>query len=203
MFHSKKTFPQDFKDWFSTIICFNLCYSYLSPWFEINSTEFEEITPLLDVVQPTEDDAELSTINLNTLGLASVGAEQTVSNEVAQAEQTVIDEELIVMCVTPSKVKLVKETLGKENERHLCALKLLQSIFSKGELASSNTDGAYGKNCLDATKLNLLKALVFNRFPTNANEDREKIWRCIKSKINSKCCSIWKFAAKESPIRTL
>ena len=105
--------------------------------------------------------------------------------------------------MTPSEVKLVQETLGKENKRHLCALKLLQSIFSKEELASSNTDGTYGKNCLDATKLNSLKALVFSRFPTNANEDREKIWRCIKSKINSKCRSIRKFAAKESPVRSL
>ncbi|XP_074632678.1 uncharacterized protein LOC141891574 [Acropora palmata] len=171
----------------------------------INSTEFEEITPLLDVAQPTEDDAELSTINLNTLGLVSGDAEvqQSVSNQVAQFEQTVIGEELIVTCVTPSKVKLVQETLGKENERHLCALKLLQSIFSKEELASSNTDGTYGKNCLDATKLNSLKALVFGRFPTNANEDREKVWRCIKSKINYKCRSIRKFAAKESPVRSL
>ena len=84
--------------------------------------------------------------------------------------KTVTGEELIVMCVTPSNVKLVQETLGKENERHLCALKLLQSFFSKEELASSNTDGTYGKNCLDATKLNSLKALVFRRFPMHQCE---------------------------------
>ena len=107
------------------------------------------------------------------------------------------------MCVTPSNVKLVQETLGKENKQHLCALKLLQSFFLKEELASSNTDGTYGKNCLDDTELNSLKALVFSRFPTSANEDREKVSRCIKSKINSKCCSIRKFAAKESPVRSV
>ena len=84
--------------------------------------------------------------------------------------KTVTGEELIVMCVTPSNVKLVQETLGKENERHLCALKLLQSFFSKEELASSITDGTYGKNCLNATKLNSLKALFFIRFPMHQCE---------------------------------
>ncbi|XP_068754159.1 uncharacterized protein [Montipora capricornis] len=178
----------------------------LNQYSMINSTEFEEeITPLLNVAQPSEDCDDLSTINLDTLGLMSVGAEvqQTVSSQVEQAEQTVIGEELVVTCVTPSKVKVVQETLGKENERHLCALKLLQSIFAKEELASSNTDGTYGKKCLDATKLNSLKALVFSRFPANANEDREKIWRSIKSKINTKCRSIRKCATKESPVRSL
>ena len=82
-----------------------------------------KITPLLDVAQPTEDDAELSTTNLNTLGLVSGDPEvqQSVSNQVAQFEQTVIGEKLIVTCLTPFKVKLVQGHLEKKMSG-ICAL---------------------------------------------------------------------------------
>ena len=96
-----------------------------------------------------------------------------------------VGEELIGTCVMPTKIKAVQQTLGQERERHLCALKLLQSFFPGEELANSNTDGTYGKKCLDSAKLNSLKVLVFTKFPASANEDKEKVWRCIKSKINS------------------
>ena len=79
-----------------------------------------KITPLLDVAQPTEDDAKLSTINLNTLGLVSGDPEvqKRVSNQVAQFEQTVIGEKLIVTCLTP---KLVQGQLEKKMSG-ICAL---------------------------------------------------------------------------------
>ena len=42
-----------------------------------------------------------------------------------------ISEELISTCVTPTRIKIIQETLSKpEMERHLCALKLLPHLFS-------------------------------------------------------------------------
>ena len=71
-------------------------------------------------------------------------------------------------------------------------------IFTIEELATSNTDGSYGKQCLDSAKLNSLKVLVFTKYPVDVGEDREKLWRVIKSKINSKCHVICKFTQKDS-----
>ena len=105
--------------------------------------------------------------------------------EVTSAQEA--SEELIGTCVTPRKIKAVQQTLRQERERHLCALKLQQSFFTCEELANSNTDCTYGKKCLDSATLNSLKVLVFTKFPAGANEDKEKVQRFIKSKINSKC----------------
>lgn len=103
-----------------------------------------------------------------------------------------VSEELIGTCVTPTKIKAVQQALGRGSERHLCVLKLLQSFFISKKLANSNTDGTYGEKRLDSAKLNSLKVLVFNKFPAGTNEDKEKVWRYIKRKINSKCRAIHK-----------
>ena len=93
--------------------------------------------------------------------------------------------------------------MREDSERQLCVLKLVHSIFTNEELASSNTDGNYGKKCLDSTKLNSLKVLVFTKYPVDVKEDKEKIWKVIKSKINSKCRVICKFAHRDSPSQSL
>ena len=98
-----------------------------------------------------------------------------------------VGEELIGTCVTPSKIKCVQLILEKEKERHLCALKLLPYFFAKEELATSNTDGSHDKQCLNSNKLNSLKVLVFSKFPVSSSEEKDKAWRKIKGKINSKC----------------
>lgn len=98
-----------------------------------------------------------------------------------------VGEELIRNCVTPRKVTGVQEALAKETERHKCALKLLPYFFSKEELANSNTDGTHSKACLDSSKLNSLKTLIFSKFPVSSNEEKAKIWRSVKGKINAKC----------------
>ena len=98
-----------------------------------------------------------------------------------------VGEEIIRTCVTPSKVKEVEAMLKVERQRHLCALKLLHFFFSKEELSMSNTEGTHGKQSLDRNKLNSLKALVFAKFPVESSEEKEKIWRAIKGKINTKC----------------
>ena len=72
----------------------------------------------------------------------------------------------------------------REKERHRCALKLLPFFFTTEELSNSNTEGTHNKLQLDITKQQALKVVVFTRFSPS---EREKVWKAIKSKINSKC----------------
>ena len=153
--------------------------------------------PVSDENEPPANIGDLSTIDTDRV------CEEVQSAEISQVVQptTVITsakEELIGTCVTPTKIKAVQQTLGWEREQHFCALKVLQSFFTCEELANSNTDGTYRKKCLDSAKLNSLKVLVFTKFPVGATEDKEKVWRLIKSKINSKCRAIRKFNPKDS-----
>ena len=101
-----------------------------------------------------------------------------------------VGEELIRSCVTPRKVRGVQEALHREKNLYRCALKLVPILFTKAELANSNTDGSHRKGSLDSGRLNSLKTLIFTQFPVTSNEEKEKIWRGIKGKINNKCRSI-------------
>ena len=131
--------------------------------------------------EPSEPGPEyLSTINFDTLnGLC----EEDQLPEMQSAEKCAAQEvcaELIGTCVTPSRIKTVQHLLPKrEAERHLCALRLLLHFFSK-ELAESNTEGSHDKKCLNSTKLNSLKILVFSKFPVSTSEEMDKAWRIIK-----------------------
>lgn len=143
-------------------------------------------TPM-KVREPLHDIQDLSTIDFTTLDDLHEDNQATPRVHQASASQEV-GEDLISQCVTPTRVKSIKTALSRpESERHLCALKLLPHFFSKEELAESNTDGSYDKHCLDSTKLNSLRVLVFSKFPLGANEDKEKVWKFVKGKINSKC----------------
>ena len=71
-------------------------------------------------------------------------------------------------------------------KRHLCALRLLTHFFSKEQLAESNTDGSHDKRGLDSVKLSSLKILIFSNFAATNSKERDKAWRIIKGKINSK-----------------
>ena len=51
----------------------------------------------------------------------------------------------------------------------------------------SNTEGTHGKQSLDKNKLNSLKAIVLAKFSAESSEEKEKIWRGIKGKIDTKC----------------
>lgn len=138
------------------------------------------------------DSEDLATINIDTLNTLCEENQPETSLHLPSALQSPctaqkVGEELIGTCVTPTKIKLVQQTLGRENERHLCALKLLPFFFSKEELATSNTDGSHDKKCLDNNKLNSLKVLLFTSFPVSCSEEKDKAWRVIKGKINSKC----------------
>ena len=44
--------------------------------------------------------------------------------------------------------------------------------------------GAKGGPC---SKLNSLKVLVFNKFPVESHEEKEKLLKYIKTKINARC----------------
>ena len=70
-------------------------------------------------------------------------------------------EDLVRSCVTPRKVKRVCETLQSETDQYKCAIKLLPDFFTPAELAMSNTDGNFGKQPLDKTKLHTLKGNLY------------------------------------------
>lgn len=108
-----------------------------------------------------------------------------------------VGEEVICTCVTPRKVQGVQAALGKEVERHRCAVRLLPYFFDKEELRNSNTDGTHGKQCLDSNKLNSLKVLVFSKFPLESAAEKDRQWRFIKTKINARCRAS-KFAGREN-----
>ena len=98
-----------------------------------------------------------------------------------------VSEDVIRSCVMPHKVPSIQKALEKETQRHKCALKLLPYFFTQEELTKSNTDGSHGKDKLDSTKLNSLKVILFSKFPLDCPLEKEKIWKNIKSRINSKC----------------
>ena len=162
-------------------------------FYQINARVIPECdieTPLNDNSEPSNQNQHLTTINYDTLnGLRDESQPteaQFVSNQGGAAQE--VGEELIGTCVTPTRVKIIQHALSKpETERHLCALKLLPHFFRKEELTESNTDGSHDKKCLDGTKLNSLKILVFSKFPVSNSEEMDKAWRFIKGKINSKC----------------
>ena len=173
-------------------------------------------TPVMDKTVCSGDlnqDPDLTTIHTDTLSRLCAEEDQSAETNPDWEGTTAsipqeVGEELIGTCVTPSKIRTVQETLAKERERHLCALKLLPSFFSKEELATSNTDGTHEKHCLDSNKLNLSKVLVFSKFQltqwVNTVEEKDRAWRCIKGKINSKCRATRKHLGKEvTPVRSL
>lgn len=168
-------------------------------FYQLNATvipECDDETPVKDNTEPSKQNQHRTTINYDTLnGLREEG--QSTAQEVG--------EELIGTCVTPTRIKTIQHTLSKpETERHLCALKLLPHFFSKEELAESNTDGSHDKKCLDSTKLNSLKILVFSKFPVSNSEEKDKAWRFIKGKINSKCRTTHKILMSDfTPPRSL
>ena len=170
----------------------------------VTDNGFATDIPVLDQNEPPADIGDLSTIDTDTLDRLCQDVQpaeiisQVVHPTTVVTSAQEVGEELIGTCVTPTKIKAVQQTLGREREWHLCALKLLQSFFTCEELANSNTDGTYRKKCLDSAKLNSLKVLVFTKFPVGANEEKKKIWRFITSKINSKCHAIRKFTPKDS-----
>ncbi|XP_078376962.1 uncharacterized protein LOC144660237 isoform X2 [Oculina patagonica] len=136
----------------------------------------------------SQETQDLTTINLDDLSsLHEEEPPELCSPLLPAATTTPVGEELISTCVTPSRIKMVQKALLAENQRHLCALKLLPCFFSKDELATCNTDGSHNKNCLDANKLNSLKILVFSKFPASNSEEKNRAWSVIKSKINTKC----------------
>lgn len=66
-------------------------------------------------------------------------------------------------------------------------LKAVALLFYKRGTVNSNTNGTHKKACLDSGKLNSLKIIVFSKFPVASNEEKDKIWRSVKGKIDTKC----------------
>ena len=155
----------------------------------VNSACVSE-TPVMDEIECSVDlnqDPDLTTINTDTLSRPRSEEDQSAETNLdwegtSASTPQEVGEEFIGTCVTPSKIRAVQETLTKERERHLCALKLLPSFFSKEELATSNTDGTHEKHCLDSNKLKSLKVLVFSKFPVNTMEEKIEHGDALKEK---------------------
>ncbi|KAK2550694.1 hypothetical protein P5673_028562, partial [Acropora cervicornis] len=77
-----------------------------------------------------------------------------------------VRDDVLQTCVTPSRIEGVRVVLEKEDTPYRCAVKLLPLFFSKDELSRGNTDGS--------RKLNLLKLLVFEKFPVESDKEKEK-----------------------------
>lgn len=91
------------------------------------------------------------------------------------------------MCYTDQSEDHSTRPNKARNGTTLVCLQASATFFSGEELAESNTDDSHDKKCLDSTKLNSLKILVFTKFPVSNSEEKDKAWRFIKEKINSKC----------------
>ena len=156
----------------------------LFSFHQLNAIIPECETSAEGAVEPERENEDLSTIDYNTLNVLREESQNTETPETAPQE---VGEELISTCVTPTRVKTIQRVLAQQDtKRHLCALRLLTHFFSKEELAESNTDGSHDKRGLDSGKLNSLKILVFSKFPASNGEEKDKAWRIIKGKINSK-----------------
>ena len=92
--------------------------------------------------------------------------------------------------MTPRRVCGGQEAVRRETNPCKCALKLLPILFTKQEVANSSTDGSHKKGSLDSSRLNSLKTLIFMQFPVTSNEEKDKIWKVIKGKTNSRCQSV-------------
>jgi len=150
--------------------------------------------------EPSKENQDLTTINYHTLnGLHEENQPKEMQSATKQGSASQEVGELIGTCVMLTRIKTTQCALSKpETEWHLCALKLLPHFFSKEELAESNTDGSYDEKCLDSTKLNSLKILVFSKFPASTSKEKDKAWRFIKGKINSKCHAASKIRMTDS-----
>ena len=138
----------------------------------------EEITP---IIQDVPLDLHFPTIDAVTL--ASLREEDPTPPcspvvELPAPSTPRVGEELIRTCVTPRKVTKVQEALEREKECHKCALKLLPYVFTKEELASSNTNGTHKKAC----KLNSLKTLV---------EASRSTWFQLRCKQHNPFCHVY------------
>lgn len=146
------------------------------------SQDFEDVVPLV----PTTPLATFAMPAKDTTPTAPIVPSFPICLQ-EQASNIEVGDEVVHLCITPKKFLIVTDVLKKENEQHKCALKLLPYFFTAAELSSSNTDGTHNKLPLDATKLNVLKMLVFSRFPVESPVEKEKYWKFLKSKINAKC----------------
>ncbi|KAK2552376.1 hypothetical protein P5673_026456 [Acropora cervicornis] len=66
--------------------------------------------------------------------------------------------------------------LDIQEDQCKCTIKLLPDFFTQDELAVSNTEGNFGKQPLDKTKLPTLKMLVLTTFPVRPEEEESKCW---------------------------
>ena len=122
---------------------------------DLSTIDVTAITPELHPRLP-----ELPELSL-PMATSSVVPQTTTENAVP-AEENTFDadtgvDEIVGTYVSPSKLARIKRGLVLATERHKCALKLLDNLFSKQELSNGNIRGAAGKNKLDETRIGMIK----------------------------------------------
>ena len=183
--------------------CFPSCFqldttvpenALASEIYDTEAVEEHQQTLSTDVLNSLIQEAQPAEVRPAPNTTAAVEVRSVHSNSTAANSLLEVGEELIGTCITPTKIRAVQQALNQE---------LIFSFFTTEELAASNTDGSHGKGCLNSNKLNSLKVLLFTKFPVGPDEEKEKVWKAIKSKINSKCRVIRKFTQNESNERSL
>ena len=152
------------------------------------STPVQKLAPGTPVptTPSTSSPEKASTPSISVARPGTPASRPSMSLSASSATDLVRDD-VLQTYVTPSRIQGVRAVLDKEDTRHRCAVKLLPLFFSKDELSKGNTDGSHKKQSLDSRKLYSLKLLVFKKFPVESDEEKEKQWRFIKTKINARC----------------
>ena len=147
------------------------------------STPVQKLAPGTPVptTPSTSSPEKASTPSISVARPGTPASRPSMSLSASSATDLVRDD-VLQTCVTPSRIQGVRAVLEKEDTRHRCAVKLLPLFLSKG-----NTEGSYKKQSLESRKLNSWKLLVFKKFPVESDEEKEKQWRFIKTKINARC----------------
>ena len=153
------------------------------------STPVETLAPATPVptTPSTSSPEKASTPSVSVALPGTPASRPSMSLSGSSATTERVRDDVLQTCVTPSRIQRVRAVLENEDTRHRCAVRLLPLFFSKDELSKGNTDGSHKKQSLDSLKLNTLKLLVFKKFPVESDEEKEKQWRYIKTKINARC----------------
>ena len=148
--------------------------------------------PTSDIILPSNivnsQHAKVESLRNTSISTSFVGSGQPITpavptetaistSELVLIPSIELGEEVLAMKECNDKVIKLLLTVKK---RHLLATKLAGCIYTRAELANNN------HKCLDATKLQHIKTLVFNKFPCSADENPVRVWKFICKKIDDK-----------------
>jgi len=99
-----------------------------------------------------------------------------------------------------SRLRLSSPFQPEQLKREEMTRNLIESMFTRDELANSNVTGARGKSMLDPSKINQVRKTVFSTYPVKAGEEEEWLWRTLVTKINTKCRGVKRLMKRNAQI---